>query len=201
MIFSAPIRVRSEISTQHRKTVAMRLNILTAALIITLTTGTAQAQDTFTLTSPDLQAGQTIPDPFYWNSFGCTGENTRPELAWTDVPEGTKSFAVTFYDNDAPTGSGFWHWSTYNIPADETGIGTNLPAAAVENNTDLNQPGFFGPCPPVGRTHTYTYTVYALSSDHLDLPENASAALAGFFYNSNAIATATLDVIAGPRAE
>lgn len=156
MIFSESVRVTSEMSIQHRKTVAMRLNSLIAALTITLSTGTAQAQDTFTLKSPDLQSGQTIPAEYYWNSFGCTGENTRPELAWTDVPEGTKSFAVTFYDNDAPTGSGFWHWSAYNIPADETGVSADLPAAAVENNTDLNQPGFFGPCPPVGRTHTYT---------------------------------------------
>lgn len=91
MIFSESVRVTSEMSIQHRKTVAMRLNSLIAALTITLSTGTAQAQDTFTLKSPDLQSGQTIPAEYYWNSFGCTGENTRPELAWTDVPEGTKA--------------------------------------------------------------------------------------------------------------
>ncbi|WP_244918398.1 YbhB/YbcL family Raf kinase inhibitor-like protein [Phaeobacter gallaeciensis] len=191
--FASGIKIK-ERPIMHLKTVA-------AAILTTLAFGTAHAGEPFILSSPELASGQSIPAKYYWNNFGCSGENARPELSWSGAPEGTKSFALTFYDKDAPTGSGFWHWSVYNIPLNATGIGTDIPKGAIENNTDLNQPGFFGPCPPVGRTHSYVYTVYALSVPSLDLPENASAALAGFFYNSNTLATATLEVIAGPREE
>ncbi len=173
--------------------------VTTAAIVLTASSALADAG--FVLSSPDLEAGQVIPADYYWNNFGCKGQNLRPELIWSGAPEGTKSYAVTFYDKDAPTGSGFWHWSIHDIPAEASGLNADLPETAIENNTDLNQPGFFGPCPPVGRTHTYTYTVYALSTETLELPKNASAALAGFFYNKNALATATFDVIAGPRSE
>lgn len=86
-----------------------------------------------------------------------------PNLAWMNVPKDTKSFAVTFYDKDAPTGSGFWHWVAYDIPADTKGLpggvnGGTLPEGTVEGNTDLGKPGFFEPCPPVGRKHNYVYT-------------------------------------------
>lgn len=154
----------------------------------------------FTLTSPDVAEGTSIRPAQYWNSFGCTGENMRPALNWVNSPEGTKSFAVTFYDKDAPTGSGLWHWVAYNIPASATGVdGKSLPAGAVEGNTDLGQPGFFGPCPPVGRKHTYAYTVHALKTDKLEIPAGATAPLTGFFLYQNTIATATLSVTAGPR--
>lgn len=177
------------------------ISAATIASALATTTLPAMAQD-FTVTSPDVAEGSTISDAQYWNNFGCTGENARPALAWTGAPKGTKSFAVTLYDKDAPTGSGFWHWVAYNIPADATGIaGDALPAGTVEGNTDVGVPGFAGPCPPVGRTHDYVYTVHALGTDHLEVPEGATAALTGFFLYQNTLATATLGVIAGPRSE
>lgn len=182
----------------------MRKSILAATLGSVLISGTALAADTFTLSSPDIKAGGKIANKHYWNSFGCTGANEMPALEWKGAPAGTKSFAVTFYDKDAPTGSGFWHWVAYNIPADvgrfDGGVGGGkLPAGATEGNTDLGKPGFFGPCPPVGRKHHYVYTVHALKTDKLEVPAGASAALTGFFLWQNTIGKTSLSVVAGPR--
>lgn len=173
----------------------------TVAGVLAATALPVLAQD-FTLTSPDLTAGAAISPDQYWNNFGCTGANARPALAWEGAPEGTKSFAVTFYDQDAPTGSGLWHWVVYNIPADASGLAADaLPAGAVEGNTDLGSPGYFGPCPPVGRTHNYVFTVHALGSEALEVSAGATAPLTGFFLYQNTLATATLGVVAGPRSE
>lgn len=176
-------------------------NVFTTAVatITFFSSGTIWA-DEFKLTSPDIAQGQPITAAQYWDNFGCTGKNERPTLNWSGAPVGTKSFAVTFYDNDAPTGSGFWHWVIYNIPASATGVTGDInPQGAVEGNTDVGVPGFAGPCPPVGRTHTYTYTVHALKSQTLDVPVGATAPLTGFFLYQNTIATAKLEVTAGPR--
>ncbi|KJZ22688.1 YbhB/YbcL family Raf kinase inhibitor-like protein [Tritonibacter mobilis] len=178
----------------------MRLPTLLPMTLIALI-GT-QASAEFRVTSPDLTADQPISAAQFWNNFGCTGENLRPALNWVDAPQEAKSFAVTFYDQDAPTGSGFWHWVAYDIPADVTGIAADaLPEGTIEGNTDLGQPGFFGPCPPIGRQHSYTFTVHALDTDHLEAPEGATAALTGFFIYQHSIAQATVSVLAGPRSE
>ncbi len=138
----------------------------------------------------------------YWDQFGCTGKSTRPKLEWTDPPEGTKSFAVTVYDKDAPTGSGFWHWVAFNIPASARGVDSDsLPEGTVEGNTDLGKPGYFGPCPPVGEKHVYIYTVHALDIEKLDAPEGATAALTGFFILQHSLAKATVSATAGPRSK
>ncbi len=180
------------------------MNAIFTAITATVTlfnVGVAAAEE-FKLTSPDVAQGQSITGAQYWNNFGCIGDNERPDLNWSGAPDGTKSFAVTFYDNDAPTGSGFWHWVIYDIPATATGIGGDAdPLGAVEGNTDVGVPGYAGPCPPVGRIHTYTYTVHALKSEKLDVPNSATAPLTGFFLYQNTIAKATLDVTAGPRSE
>jgi Raf kinase inhibitor-like YbhB/YbcL family protein len=105
----------------------------------------AHAQE-FKLTSTTLGA-EFSPDQ-YWNTFGCTGKNISPDLAWSGAPAGTKSFAITLYDKDAPTGSGFWHWVAYNVPASVSRIeagalsARKLPAGMVEANTDLGKPGY-----------------------------------------------------------
>lgn len=182
----------------------MKKLILAAAIGIALIGGNAMAAAKFTLSSPDIKAGEKIEAKHYWNSFGCTGGNEMPALEWQGAPDGTKSFAVTFYDKDAPTGSGFWHWVAYNIPANinrfDGGVdGGKLTAGTTEGNTDLGKPGFFGPCPPVGRQHHYVYTVYALKTDKLDVPAGASAALTGFFLWQNTLAKTSFSVIAGPR--
>ena len=158
----------------------------------------------FELQSRTLKPGAAIGAEHYWNNFGCTGSNVMPDLSWKNAPAGTKSFAVSFYDKDAPTGSGFWHWMAYDIPADTLSLpgginGGALPAGAVDANTDLGKPGFFGPCPPVGRQHHYVYTVHALKVDKLPVEKGASPALVGFFLWQNRLGQATLNVVAGPR--
>ncbi len=155
----------------------------------------------FTLSSPDL-AGDTFSNKFVLNGFGCTGENVSPALAWTNPPDGTKSFALQVYDPDAPTGSGLWHWAVYDIPADATslaqGAGNNaasLPAGAFLGNNDFLDTGatgangnYGGPCPPQGdQPHRYVFTLYALGVDKVEVaggvPKTGTPALFGFVLN------------------
>ena len=143
---------------------------------------------TFTLKSKDI-GGQATNKEFF-NGFGCTGENVSPQLSWENVPAGTQSFAVTIYDKDAPTGSGFWHWVIFNIPANVTELKTNAgdvtksiaPAGVVQSITDFGKFGYGGPCPPPGRIHEYLITVYALKSK-LELDKNTTPAVVGFNLN------------------
>lgn len=156
----------------------------------------------FSLGSPNMAENTDISADQYMNSFGCTGKNERPVLTWSGVPERTKSFAVTFYDQDAPTGSGFWHWVVYDIPAGLTRLEDGpIPQGAKEACTDFGIKGYFGPCPPVGRKHRYTFYIHALDAETLDVPENATGALAGFFIHQHTLAKASFTVIAGPRKD
>jgi Raf kinase inhibitor-like YbhB/YbcL family protein len=158
---------------------------------------------TFTLKSADV-GGQATQKEFY-NSFGCTGQNVSPQLSWENPPAGTQYYAVTMYDKDAPTGSGFWHWVVFNIPGNVTGLKSGagdpaknlLPKEAIQSNTDYGKPGYGGPCPPPGTPHQYLITVYALKSK-LDLDNNATAAVVGFYLNSSALARASI-VMYGQR--
>ncbi|MCB1907157.1 MAG: YbhB/YbcL family Raf kinase inhibitor-like protein [Rhodocyclaceae bacterium] len=173
-------------------------------LIATGLAGAAFACHAFELAS-NLQDGQPVPADYYQNNFGCTGASTSPMLDWKDPPAGTKSYAVTFFDKSAPTQSGFWHYLAYDIPANvsrfEVGDLTTakLPAGAKEGNTDLGKPGYFGPCPPVGRKHHYVYTIFALKTEQLDVPANATAALTSFYIWLNTLGQVSLEVTAGPR--
>ena len=154
----------------------------------------------FTLESPDLPAGKPIPNAYTFNSFGCTGKNVSPALAWKNAPKETKSFALTVYDPDAPTGSGWWHWLVINIPADARelvpGAGDpssgKAPAGSLQTRTDFGMPGWGGPCPPVGdKPHRYIFTLHALKTDKLELPQDAPGAMVGYNINGNTIAKAT----------
>jgi hypothetical protein len=154
----------------------------------------------FSLSSPELKAGGTMPKSFEFNGFGCSGDNKSPALKWSGAPAGTKSFAVTAYDPDAPTGSGWWHWVVVNIPANVTELasnagavgGANLPAGASNVKVDFGFAGWGGTCPPQGdKAHRYIFTVYALKTDKLDLPADATAALAGFMINANKLGKAS----------
>jgi Raf kinase inhibitor-like YbhB/YbcL family protein len=167
-------------------------------LICSSVTSFLSAQ-TFTLKSKDI-GGQATGKQVY-NGFGCTGDNLSPELYWENVPAGTKSFAVTMYDPDAPTGSGFWHWVVFDIPAATTELQSGsgniakglMPEGSIQSNTDFGQPGYGGPCPPAGHGfHEYRITVYALKVDKLGLDKNATPAFVGFNLFSNTIEKATL---------
>ncbi|MGC3953747.1 MAG: YbhB/YbcL family Raf kinase inhibitor-like protein [Propionicimonas sp.] len=112
---------------------------------------------------------------------GVGGENLAPDLSWGDAPEGTRSFMVTCYDPDAPTGSGWWHWVLTDIPADVTSIpaGGVAPAGARDWPTDYGVPGWGGPWPPPGHpAHHYHFRVAALDVDRLDIPDDAPRAMA-----------------------
>ena len=132
--------------------------------------------------------------------FGCAGGNLSPQLSWSGAPEGTKSFALTCFDPDAPTGSGFWHWVAVNIPADVTslalGAGSGdgaMPDGALQTRTDFGAPGYGGPCPPEGdHPHRYLFTLHAVGLESLPVEADTSAAVVGFMLNFNTLAKATL---------
>lgn len=169
----------------------------------TETTLLESSQTPFNLKS-NLTANELIPADYYWNNFGCSGANIAPSLTWENAPKGTQSFAITFYDKDAPTGSGFWHRVVYNIPKEINilagGVnGGELPTGAVEANTDLGKPGFFGPCPPKGREHRYVWTVHALDVAKLPIDANATPALVGFYLWQHRLGEASLTFLAGSK--
>ncbi|MBJ7485369.1 YbhB/YbcL family Raf kinase inhibitor-like protein [Brevundimonas sp.] len=146
---------------------------------------------TFTLTSHDITDGGVLPDA----QVQAKG-NTSPHLAWSGAPEGTKSYAITCYDPDAPTGSGFWHWTVANIPADVSEIATGgpVPSGAVEGRTDYGPAGFGGAAPPPGHgPHRYIFTVFAVDVETLDVTPDNSGAVFGFnlFFHTLAKATIT----------
>jgi Raf kinase inhibitor-like YbhB/YbcL family protein len=169
--------------------------ILKIGAVLFATAGVAEAAPAFTLSSSAFKNNAAIPDKYAFNGMGCTGENVAPPLEWKNPPAGTKSFALMVHDPDAPTGSGWWHWVAYNIPADATSIpeGGALPKGAVGGNNDMGKPGYGGPCPPPGSgKHHYNFTLFALKVDKIEVPPGASAAMVGFNANGNAIGKAKL---------
>jgi Raf kinase inhibitor-like YbhB/YbcL family protein len=162
----------------------------------------------FTLTSPTIKPGSMLTEAQVFKGFGCEGKNTSPALKWSGAPSGTKSYAVTVYDPDAPTGSGWWHWVVYNIPASATELpegaggtdGKGLPAGAAQGRTDFGSAGFGGACPPKGdKPHRYIFTVHALKTDKIEVPADASAALVGFMLNANRLAKASFEARYGRK--
>lgn len=157
----------------------------------------------FDLRSPTIPPGATFPYAQRFEGFGCRGGNRSPALAWKDTPQGTRSFALTLYDPDAPTGAGWWHWVLVDLPATTRGLpagagdpaGTALPAGARQLRNDFGSLGYGGPCPPAGSPpHHYVFTVYALKVDQLSLPADASPELAGFMIHADALGSATMTV-------
>jgi len=176
----------------HWKTLAAAL----ATLSLTTAAGAAPG---FKLTSPDIKAGSLIDPRFEANVFGCNGQNKSPALKWSGAPAGTQSYALTVYDPDAPTGSGWWHWQVVNIPADTTELkadagaagGANLPKGANQVRIDYGVAAWGGMCPPASdKAHRYIFTLYALKVPKLDVPADATAAMAGFMINANALGEA-----------
>lgn len=165
---------------------------------------------TFTLSSPDLTNGAAIPQHFEFDGFGCSGRNESPALAWQGAPEGTKSFAITMHDPDAPSQSGWWHWLVVDLPADTQKLTPNagavakkgeaahsaLPAGARQMRNDFGAMGWGGVCPPPGdKSHRYLFTVHALKVDKLDIPDDATGGLTSFMINANALATASFTAL------
>jgi len=154
----------------------------------------------FTLSSQTIRPGSMLGQDQVFNGFGCSGKNVSPALKWSHAPKGTKSFALTVYDPDAPTGSGWWHWVVYNIPAEVHELaegagdatGRLMPAGVTQGRTDFGTPGFGGACPPAGdKPHRYIFTVHALKVEKIDVPADATAALIGFMINANRIGKAS----------
>jgi Raf kinase inhibitor-like YbhB/YbcL family protein len=168
----------------------MRKAIIAPILLLCLLgAGAAHAKGHMTLASPDIKNKGTIAMEQVFKGFGCTGSNVSPALSWKGAPKGTKSFALTVYDPDAPTGSGWWHWVMFNIPANVTSLPKNAgdlaanlaPPGSVQGRTDFGTPGYGGPCPPEGdKPHHYHFTIYALDIDKIDADQNASPAYIGY---------------------
>ncbi len=147
----------------------------------------------FTLTSNGIADGGVLPDA----QVQAKG-NRSPHLKWSGAPEGTRSFAVTCFDPDAPTGSGFWHWTVANIPADVTELAegaspAGLPKGAVEGRTDFGEPGFSGAAPPPGHgPHRYIFTVFAVDTERLEVTPENSGAVFGFNLHFHTLAKASI---------
>lgn len=164
-----------------------------AGLMIATALAAPAMADEFTLTSPDIAEGQQLSSDFVFQGFGCEGGNVAPTLAWSGAPEGTESFAITVYDPDAPTGSGWWHWFAFNIPVDITELKSG-DVAGVQLTNDYGAQGFGGACPPPGEVHRYEFTVHALGT-MLEIDNSVSNALAGFMVNANSLASATITAV------
>ncbi len=156
----------------------------------------------FTVTSATVEDGAPFAQQQYSGAFGVPGgQDVSPQLSWSGAPEGTKSYAVTVYDPDAPTQSGFWHWAVANIPASVTDLpegagdatGAKLPEGAYQLPNDSRAPSFIGAAPPAGHgQHRYFVTVHALDVEDIEVPADGTPAFLGFTIASHILARATL---------
>jgi hypothetical protein len=154
----------------------------------------------FTVTSTDLTDGAPLPAAQFDEAAG--GRNTSPQLSWFGFPPETKSFAITAYDPDAPTGSGYWHWAVFNVPASvtslEAGAGargsTLLPSGAITLPNETREPEYIGAGPPEGTgTHRYQFIVHAVDVEDLGVDSQATPAVLGFNLHFHVLARAVLE--------
>jgi Raf kinase inhibitor-like YbhB/YbcL family protein len=175
------------------------------ALMLMLVTMPGWAAE-FRLSSPTIKDQGKISNEHVFAGFGCSGGNVSPALQWKGAPKETKSFALTVYDPDAPTGSGWWHWVIFNLSPTLNALPANAgkpdggaaPSGSIQSVTDFGQPGYGGPCPPQGdKPHRYIFTIYALKLEQLPLKGDSSGAMVGFYLNQNMIAKASFTAFYG----
>jgi Raf kinase inhibitor-like YbhB/YbcL family protein len=147
------------------------------------------------VTSSSFAEGQTIGMDFVFT--GCGGKNQSPQLSWSGAPSGTKSFAITCFDPDAPTGSGYWHWLAFDIPASvghvDAGAGTDRSPGGGTGRNDFGVSAYCGPCPPKGdHPHRYIFTVYALDTDSLGADDSTSGATTMFMMRGHILAQGSI---------
>jgi len=181
----------------------MKINPFVLALVMLLLVSSLASAGGLSLASPDLKPGGRMPEEQVFSGFGCTGGNRSPALSWDGVPKGSKSLAVTLYDPDAPTGSGWWHWLIFNIDPKIKGLQKgagdpkqqSAPKGSIQSRTDFGQAGYGGACPPTGdKPHRYHFTLWALKTERIPLDKEASGAMLGFYLNQNVIEKETLTV-------
>jgi Raf kinase inhibitor-like YbhB/YbcL family protein len=154
-----------------------------------------------TVTSQTFKHGRTLPQSALFDGMGVGGDNRSPHLAWSGAPENTKSYAVILHDPDAPTGTGFFHWVVYNIPATVTELGEDagatggngLPVGAGHGHTDFGATGYGGAAPPPGHgPHRYNFHVYALDVPSVEAGEGTTAALLRFMMRGHVVGEGVL---------
>lgn len=155
--------------------------------------------DSFTVSSDNFTDGGTLRDAQVFDDWGFTGGNLSPQLTWSGAPQGTRSFAVSCFDADAPTPAGFWHWTVIGLPADTTSLpegagaegGAELPSGAFMTATDFGSKAFGGAAPPQGDIpHRYVFAVHALDTDDLGIDDSVTCTVAAFNYLQHTIGRA-----------
>lgn len=155
----------------------------------------------FSVSSNEIKEGAALPKSQVSGIFGAGGEDVSPHLRWEGFPSQTRSFAVTCFDPDAPTGSGFWHWVVFDIPGSVTELatgagaqdGSGLPAGAKQTRNDAGLPGYLGSAPPAGHgPHRYVFAVHALDTDQLGVDSSATPAIVGFYMFGKTLARGLL---------
>jgi Raf kinase inhibitor-like YbhB/YbcL family protein len=158
----------------------------------------------FSVASTDIAEGRTLPAPHRSGAMGAGGEDVSPQLSWSGFPDGTESFAVTCYDPDAPTGSGFWHWAVCDIPATVSELptgaggadGSGLPEGALRLRNDAGIAGYLGAAPPPGHgPHRYYFVVHAVDVPRLGIGADATPAFLGFNLFSHALARGMITAV------
>lgn len=178
----------------------MRLSLFLIAFFgLALVAGISPVRAQMILNSEDVKEQEMLPDNLIYSGFGCMGGNMSPQLSWGGIPSEAKSLAITMYDPDAPTGSGWWHWVVFNIPVTvkslQLGASLNaMPEGSVEAITDFGTYGYGGACPPEGdKAHRYIFTLYALDVETLsDVDEKSSGAKVGYFLNKHTLEKASI---------